>query len=247
MMMAYYRLGKFDGARRSMRQMMTFARAFRMDNPLVDFGGAVYQPREPINLCYDSFGPAAAMVRGLFEYLYRADSLTLLPHVPPGITRLEQHFPVRFGRKRLYLATAGTGPITSVLVNGNGWSRFDEKSVTLPYDQTPDEAVIQIVLGQATPAPFVPRKPRELPASAPVLAKANWKPKQFPVISANDLPLRIGADSDGKSRFVGDIARAQVYGRALGPEEIALLAGGTAGGPSPTRWRAAGQRRSSGR
>ena len=27
-----------------------------MDNPLVDFGNAVYQPDEPINLCYDTSG-----------------------------------------------------------------------------------------------------------------------------------------------------------------------------------------------
>jgi hypothetical protein len=59
------------------------------------------QPGEAVNLCYDSFGLPAAMMRGLFEYLYRADGLTLLPHIPTGITRLEQHFPVRFGAKRL--------------------------------------------------------------------------------------------------------------------------------------------------
>src|SRR3972149_3880797 len=89
MVMAYYRLGKYEDARRSLKQIMKFARQFRLDTPLVDFGGAVYQPKEPVNLCYDSFGAPAAMIRGLFEYLYRADGLTLLPHVPPGTTRLE--------------------------------------------------------------------------------------------------------------------------------------------------------------
>ena len=135
MVMGYYRLGKYDDARRSMQQLMKFAREFRMDNPLVDFGARVYQPNQPINLCYDSFGPPAAMIRGLFEYLYRADGLVLVPHVPPGITRLEQHFPIRFGAKRLYLATTGSGPVTAVLVNGQPWKSFDEKSITLPYDR----------------------------------------------------------------------------------------------------------------
>ena len=45
-----------------MNQLMKFAKAFRMDNPLTDFGNAVYQPKEPVNLCYDSFGPPAAML-----------------------------------------------------------------------------------------------------------------------------------------------------------------------------------------
>ena len=224
MVMGYYRLGKFDDARRSMLQLMKFAAAFRMDNPLVDFGGAVYQPGEPINLCYDSFGPPAAMVRGLFEYLYRADGLTLVPHVPPGITRLEQDFPIRFGTKRLYLATIGSGPVTAVSVNGKPWESFDAESVRLPYDQTPDEAVVQIVLGGATPVPFVPRKPtRALPPQPPVEAEA-WGPGQFPVISTNELPLRIGADSNGGSRFLGQIGRARVFGRALSGQEIARLA-----------------------
>ncbi len=181
MVMGYYRLGKYDDARRSMQQMLTFARAFRMDNPLVDFGGAVYQPKQPINLCYDSFGPPAAMIRGLFEYLYRAKELTLLPHIPPGVTRLEQHFPVRFGSKRLYLATVGTGPITSVSVNEKPWNEFDEKSLSLPYEQTPEEAVIQIVLGGAKPIRFAPRKPPELPPAPPEMKKAPWKPQRFPV------------------------------------------------------------------
>jgi hypothetical protein len=50
MMMAYYRLGKYEDTRRSMEKLQTFARAFRMDNNLTDFGNAVYQPKEPINL-----------------------------------------------------------------------------------------------------------------------------------------------------------------------------------------------------
>ena len=229
MIMAYCRLGRFADARRSMEKILTFARAFRMDNPLVDFGNAVYQPKRPINICYDTFGAPAAMVRGLFEYLYRADGLTLLPHIPPGITRLEQHFPIRFGRKRLFLATAGTGPITAVVVNGKPWKQFDAKSVFLPYDATPDEAVVQIVLGDGTPRPFGPRTASAaLPPSRPIDTKV-WSSDRFPPITPNDLPLRIGADSKGGSRFLGDIARARVFARALSPDEVQALAAGTPG------------------
>ena len=234
MIVAYCRLGQFDDARRSMQQILRFARAFRLDNPLVNFGGAVYQPNQPINLCYDSFGAPAAMLRGLFEYLYRADGLTLIPHIPPGITRLEQHFPIRFGTKRLYLATAGRGTVTSVSVNGKAWKRFDAKSVSLPYDATPDAAVVQIALGGATPRPFAPSTARPaLPAPRPADPKA-WSADRFPPIAPNALPLRIGADSNGGSRFLGDIARARVFGRALSADEVAALALGKLGkGPAP--------------
>jgi hypothetical protein len=151
MMMAYYRLGKYQDARRSMEKLQTFARAFRMDNPLTDFGNAVYQPKEPINLTYDAFGPAAAFIRGLFEYQYRADGLTLILHVPPGITELEQLDPIRFGEKKLYLSTAGHGPITSVRVNGQPWKSFDARSIFLPYERTPDAAQISISLEDGEP------------------------------------------------------------------------------------------------
>jgi hypothetical protein len=220
--MAYYRLGKYEDARRSMKKMMSFARQFRMDNPLVDFGNAVYQPKEPINLTYDAFGAASGLIRGLFEYLYSADGLRLVPHIPEGITRIEQRFPIRFGTKRLYLAVAGNGPIKSVRVNGKRWKSFDAESVFLPYNSTPELAAIQIIRGEASGRTF---KPPKLDYSIPPLpALAAWRqPEKSVVIAANELPLRIGADSDGGSRFVGDMARVSVFNRALKADEIARL------------------------
>ena len=152
MVLAYCRLGKFEDARKSMQRLLTFADRFRLDNPLTKCGSDVYQPNEPINLCYDSFGPAAALMRGLFEYLYRADGVTLVPHVPPGITELEQRDPVRFGSKRLLLSTVGTGPVTAVKVNGHKWKQFDSATVFLPYGKTPEVARVEIVLGDGRPA-----------------------------------------------------------------------------------------------
>jgi hypothetical protein len=170
MIMAYYRLGHWEDARRSMKRLLSYAHDFRMDN-LTEFGVKPYQLRQPINCVYDNWGVPAAMIRGLFEYLYRAEGLTIVPHIPTGITRLEQQFPIRFGKKQLYLATAGSGPITGVMVNGQPWKAFDARSVSLGYDQTPDEAVIQILLGGAKAAPFVPNKPDPL-ALAPAPATA---------------------------------------------------------------------------
>lgn len=154
MILAYYRLGRYEDAKKSMRRLLTFACKFRMDNPLVKFGSDVYQPNEPINLCYDTFGPAAGLIRGLFEYLYRADGLTLYPHIPTGITELHQKDPIRFGSKKLYLSAFGTGPITAIRVNGRVWPSFDKGSVFLPYDKTPAAARIAIFMGGAKPGRF---------------------------------------------------------------------------------------------
>ena len=151
MILAYYRLGHFEDARKSIQQMMTFARKFRMDNPLTEFGNAVYQPKEKINLCYDSFGPFTALIRGLFEPVYSAEDLRLYPHIPPGITEIEQRFPLRFGKKRLYLSAFGNGPVTAVQVNGRNWTSFDSESVILPYEKTPNGALVKIFLGGVDP------------------------------------------------------------------------------------------------
>jgi hypothetical protein len=229
MIMAYYRLGKFEDARRSMKKMLSFARRFRMDNPLVAFGDAPYQPGLPINCVYDNWGVPSAMIRGLFEYVYRADGLTIIPHIPATITRLEQHFPIRFGQKRLYLATTGQGRITSVSVNGKPWKDFSAQTVQLPYARVPDEAVLQIAFGSAKADWFVPKKadPYSLPAA--VQTAAAGAPAAVPVAVTNGLALRIGADSNGENRFLGAIAETRVFSRALAPKEIAELAGAAPG------------------
>ena len=223
MMLGYYRLGKYADARRSMEHMVGFAQKFRMDNPLVEFGSEVYQPKQPVNLCYDSFGPIAGFIRGLFEYLYRADGLTLIPHVPPVITRLEQRFPIRFGDKCLFLATVGAGPVTAVRVNGKPWPTFDADSVFLDYDETPERAVVEIALGGAEfdENPMTVDKP---PTDTPVTEEAldDWL-GSLSKRSPNKLPFHIGANSDGQDRLVGAVDHIRVFDRALSAEEIASL------------------------
>ncbi|HZZ44259.1 MAG TPA: hypothetical protein VFE58_15095 [Tepidisphaeraceae bacterium] len=151
MMLAYARLGKFDDQKASFRQLMKFANTFRMDNPLTNFGDSVYQPNQPINLCYDTLGPAAALRRGLFEYLYKSDELVLLPHIPPTVTSLTQCDPARFGTKRIYLSTQGAGPIVAVCLNDTNYKNFTATELHLPYDKLPEESYITLFLG--TPPP----------------------------------------------------------------------------------------------
>jgi hypothetical protein len=186
MIMGYYRLGKFEDARRAMNKILTFARRFRMDNPLTDFGNEVYQPKEPINLCYDTFGPPAAMIRGLFAYKYNAEGLRLVPRIPPGIRALDQHFPVRFGGKKVYVSSTGSGPITAVLVNDKPWKQFDTRSVWLPYEQAPAEAHVQVVLGNAGP--------RRLPST-------EMRDDVVMVSLPESMPAELAAIQDRASRF----------------------------------------------
>ena len=214
MMLGYYRLGKFDDARRSMRQLLGFAEQFRLDNPLVKFGSEVYQPAQPINLTYDAFGPPAAFVRGLFEYLYRADELTLIPHLPPAITRLEQRFPIRFGHKRLYLGTVGTGPVTAVTLNGKPWRRFDAKSVRLPYARVPATAVIEIALGgaklrglQAAPLD------RTLPLLPP--DDATWRRLAQTPPATNQVPRQLEAELEAAARLQEDVTALLTHAERL--------------------------------
>lgn len=233
MMLAYFRLGKYEDARRSMQQLLTFARDFRMDNPLVEFGSKVYQPKEPINLCYDSFGPPAGLIRGLFEYLYKADEVILRPHIPSSITRLEQRFPIRFGAKRLFLGTTGNGEVSSVFVNGRPWKAFDHASVRLAYSELPDLALVEIGLGGSEPA----RKGSAEDAAkadmafgvraVPESSSAFWSPGGWALVDGNTLPLRVGADSEGLSRFLGDIRRVRIFKRALSEKEVEASGSGT--------------------
>jgi hypothetical protein len=236
MILAYYRVGRYDDARRSMERILEFAREFRLDNPLVEFGAKVYQPNEPINCCYDSWGAPTAMLRGLFEYIYHADRLTLIPHIPPDITALEQRFPVRFGEKRIYLATEGSGPIQSVRINGWRWDRHTKTQVELPYSALADQTTVLIGLGDI-------ERP-SLRVRGPFYGNLDYgsspdppAPTSEPEEPDNGLPLRIGADSNGEHRFVGRMMRVGLWSRALTDREVAEVAASRAepphsGGPT---------------
>ena len=120
-LLAAARLGDISPALDSVRQMRdTFASSWRMDNPLVDFGRAPYQPEEDINLVVDNFASAGGLLRGLFEYLYSAADLTLIPHQPDNVTSLELARPVRWGPYALKLSATGvrSSGMASVRIDG---------------------------------------------------------------------------------------------------------------------------------
>ncbi len=147
MQLGYYRVGAYSDAADGFSQILKLAPVFRLDNNLTNFGSEPYQPKLPINCVYDSWGAPGGFLRGLFEYEYLADGLTVYPHIPDKITSMVQTFPIYFGEKRIYFQTCGSGPVRSVLVNGKDWSDFDAKSIRLKPDPTPGVMVVSIGLG----------------------------------------------------------------------------------------------------
>ncbi len=151
--MAYYRTGRYDCIMRSAEAIMGFAKHFQLDAPLQDFGKSVWFTSNATNLCYDSLGVPAAVVRGLFEYVYTADGLKLYPHIHPSITQYSQKEPVRFGDKRITVSVTNSGPrIVSLKINGKK-ARVDAPDyVVLRYAELSPDAKIEITTGGKWPA-----------------------------------------------------------------------------------------------
>lgn len=165
MQLGYYRVGAYRDAAAGFTQILKLSPLFRLDNNLTDFGSQPYQPKLPINVVYDSWGAPGGFMRGLFEYGYTAEGLTLYPHIPDGIAQLQQKFPVYFGKTKIYLQTIGTGPVTALYLNGKASTDFDARSIRLKPDGLSGQLQVDIVLGLA-PKNYVP-KIRPLQANLP--------------------------------------------------------------------------------
>src|SRR5664280_491937 len=135
MQIGYYRVGAFKDAGEAFKKILRLAPMFRLDNNLTDFGAGLYQPNQPVNCVYDAWGAPGGFMRGLFEYIYKADGLEIYPHIPPAITRLEQKFPVYFGEKQIFIVTNGSGPVTSVLINGKKVRKFCPDCISIHMDE----------------------------------------------------------------------------------------------------------------
>lgn len=151
--LAYSRLGKYEDIRRSKRRSMNLAYNFQMDAPLKDFGASVWFDDKLTNFCYDALGIPFAIVRGLFDYTYKADSLTLRPQIPPSIVEYTQKELVRFGDKRIMISVKNGGPkITGVQVNNRNWDVTSAEHVVLPFDKLPKHAWVVIEMTGGWPA-----------------------------------------------------------------------------------------------
>ena len=231
MMMGYFRVGAYADARAAFQRILHLARAFRADNPLTGRGSRLYQPGQPYNVVYDCWGAPGALLRGLFEYEYTAEGIRLYPHIPPGVTRLEQRFPVLFGRRRLYVSVRGSGPLTGATLNGKPVSSVDGESAFLRLDDAPGDSTVELLLGGAAPS-----RPALPPDGALVLPQdpAFWRiAGPSASRSGNSNPLRIGMSPGGTNGFVGEMKRVRIWRRALTDAEVAAAARGGAPGARP--------------
>ena len=178
--LAYYRLGKFEDIRRSAVRAMKWAKDFRMDAPWTQCGentDNLWYERKPTAIMVDNFAIPAATVRGLFEYLYKADRLILHPHVPATIAEYRQKEPIWFGEKRILLSCINGGmKVKSVKVNGRDAEADSPDQISLLYETLPSEARVEIVTEGGWP---------EQPLTKP-LASAEEPPA--PVSPAAELP-----------------------------------------------------------
>jgi len=151
-LVAYARTGRYADLVRSMKASFNFAKVFHLDAPLGDFGKSGWYPGTT-GLCYDSLGPFAAVARGMFEYIYTADSLILYPHIPASITQYSQHEPIRFGEKRIEINVTNGGPdVVGLSVNGKKLKVDGSGRAVLRFADLPGHARVEIVTGGKWPA-----------------------------------------------------------------------------------------------
>jgi hypothetical protein len=155
MQMGYYRVNAFRDAKEAFEVMLNRAYQFRLDNPLKDFGAKEYQPEIPVNCVYDSWGAPGGFLRGLFEYVYKADELILYPHIPPGIDKLTQKFPVFFGKQKIYVSTHGSGKITAVSINNKAVKDFTARFISLKPGNSKGDIYISIGMEDEAPLPSI--------------------------------------------------------------------------------------------
>ncbi|HNT37189.1 MAG TPA: hypothetical protein PKH07_19515, partial [bacterium] len=128
MVLAQYRLNDFDGVWASLSTIMAEMRQGTANAIWISTDmGTSGRPNE-----LDTYAVPGAALRGLWECRYDAESLTIVPHVPPGIKHFRQKQPLRFGKKRIYLEIENEGSrLLSAKVNGDVASVTDR--LRLPY------------------------------------------------------------------------------------------------------------------
>ena len=151
MNIACMRVDEFEHPLKSWKVILASMQGFRADAPRKELGAVGwFNGRFPFDIVYDCWGAPGGLLRGLFEYDYRADGLRIRPHLPPDITSYTQKWPVMFGRTQIYLNVNGTGPVKSAVAAGhecsinNGWIELDP-------DGNPGIISVEIVRGDESP------------------------------------------------------------------------------------------------
>jgi hypothetical protein len=123
---------------------------FRAGAPLTERGRKNWFHADSYNCVYDCWGAPGGILRGLFEYDYRSDSLRIRPHIPDGISRYIQKAPVHFGKTKIYITVTGSGAAKSAVANGkrcdiskDGWVKLKNP------DAKAGNLLVEVVCGTA--------------------------------------------------------------------------------------------------
>lgn len=141
LIMAYYRTGRPQAAAASFEHMLQrYASDWKMDAPLPAFGNDTWSHLDTM-LTIDAFAHSSALLRGLFEPLYGAETMVLLPHLPDNLTEVQQHFGLRWGPYRLFISATGvrSSGVTAVYINGATHEAvtFNDTAIIFNYSLMP--------------------------------------------------------------------------------------------------------------
>lgn len=125
--LASLKYGRFDEAFAAAEYYMQWAREYRQDAPLSQWGanvcnswqderGGIEKSTRPVSVMIDNFAPVTCLLRGLFGFEADARGLTLTPRIPESISLLEEKEPFFFGGK--YYALTFDRRAESVLSDG---------------------------------------------------------------------------------------------------------------------------------
>lgn len=246
-MMAYFRTDRQQLAKASMQRMLEgFSADWKMDAPLTQFGANTWA-HEVTMLTYDAFGHASAMVRGMFEYVYGATSLQLIPHQPDNITEIIQHFGIRWGPYRIFISASGvrSSGIVAVELTGAPLKAphvFNATSLSLSFAALPvasaaasaatesdvstaaDELHVLITYKTKGPLPSPPTPPPPLQPPAP--PQTTGVPAGF-LMRLSAAHLASTGHKDGQQ-----VTRWSSTGDSLVPNTVAIAQPGTGGAPT---------------
>ena len=159
--LAYLKLGRFGDAAASVAAAYAWTRNYRMDAPWSQWGVNTHNAwsdragQPEVSVMIDNFAIPAALIRGIFEYKYTADTLELTPHLPQALKSIAQNVPIHWGGKVLYLSCANGARITGLTVNGRDFDTFSDRSACLRFDELPEVSYVCIGMDGVSPAPAV--------------------------------------------------------------------------------------------
>jgi hypothetical protein len=104
----------------------------------------------------DNFAVPAATLRGIFEYRFDHDSVTISPHFPKSIKQYIQHEPVLYGNKKLYISIVNGDKIIKVIINGQEMNGDFSNGISLEYANLSENNNIEIYMEEQSMMNIVP-------------------------------------------------------------------------------------------